>query len=113
MIVSSTFAIDTHEQRGGGRYVIERHTDDAGRVYQVGPYLAPSKFDVAARMAARALEIDAQMAAVAAEKQEREAADAKVVAVLDAAVKAGTLTEDEIKRAGYTAPSEKIDGGRK
>jgi hypothetical protein len=61
-IVSSTHTIDTHAQVGGGRYVIERHTDDAGRVYQVGPWLAPEGFDVAARVAARASQINEQLA---------------------------------------------------
>ena len=61
-IVSSVTIIDAHEQSSGGRYVIERHTDDAGGVYQVGPYLAPAGFDTAARLALRATEIDAQLA---------------------------------------------------
>jgi hypothetical protein len=112
-IVSSTHTVDAHPQRGGGRYVVERHTDDVGRVFTVGPWLAPDKFDVAARVVARALEIDAQFERDALDKQEREAADAKVVAVLDTAVKAGALTEEEIKRAGYTAPSGKIDGSKR
>ena len=61
-IVSSTFTQDAHTQRDGSRYTIERHTDDAGRVYQVGPYLAPEGFDVAARMASRAVQINEQLA---------------------------------------------------
>ena len=61
-IVSSTFTQDAHVQRDGSRYTIERHTDDAGRVYQVGPYLAPVGFDVAARMASRAVQIGEQLA---------------------------------------------------
>lgn len=61
-IVSSTHTIDAHTQQGGGRYVIERHTDDAGQVYQVGPYLAPEGFDVAARLASRATQISDQLA---------------------------------------------------
>jgi hypothetical protein len=61
-IVSSTHTIDAHTQQGGGRYVIERHTDDAGRVYQVGPWLAPVGFDVQARVTSRAAEINAQLA---------------------------------------------------
>jgi hypothetical protein len=112
-IVSSTHTIDAHQQQGGGRYVIERHTDDAGVVHQVGPWLAPEGFDVAARVTARAVALDAQIAAVALEAQERIAADAKVIAVLDTAVKAGTLTDEEIKKAGYTAPSENIDRSKR
>ena len=61
-IVSSAAIIDAHTQQGGGRYVIERHTDDAGVVHQVGPYLAPDGFDTAARLAARATQIDEQLA---------------------------------------------------
>jgi hypothetical protein len=61
-IASSTYTQDAHTQQGGGRYVIERHTDDAGQVYQVGPWLAPSGFDVQARVTSRAAEINAQLA---------------------------------------------------
>lgn len=61
-IVSSTYTQDAHTQRGGERYTIERHTDDAGKVYSVGPYLAPEGFDVAARMASRAVQIGEQLA---------------------------------------------------
>ena len=61
-IVSSTHTIDAHTQQGGGRYVIERHTDQDGQVYQVGPYLAPAGFDVDARLAARATQISDQLA---------------------------------------------------
>ena len=61
-IVSSTNTIDAHAQQGGGRYVIERHTDDVGKVYQVGPYLAPEGFDTTARLASRAAQISDQLA---------------------------------------------------
>jgi hypothetical protein len=61
-IVSSTFTQDAHTQKDGGRYVVERHTDDAGKVYQVGPYVAPVGFDVQARVASRAVEISEQLA---------------------------------------------------
>jgi hypothetical protein len=61
-IVSSTFTQDTHTQQGGGRYVVERHTDDAGQVFEVGPWLAPAGFDVQARVTSRASEINAQLA---------------------------------------------------
>jgi len=61
-IVSSTFTQDAHTQQGGGRYVIERNTDDAGKVYQVCPWLAPVGFDVQARVTSRATEINAQLA---------------------------------------------------
>jgi len=61
-IVSSTHTIDAHTQQGGGRYVIERHTDQDGKVCQVGPYLAPEGFDTAARLASRATQISDQLA---------------------------------------------------
>lgn len=61
-IVSSTYTIDAHTQRDGSRYVVERHTDDAGRVYQAGPYLVADESLVAARLAARAAEISDQLA---------------------------------------------------
>ena len=61
-IVSSIAIVDQYTQAGGGRYVIERHTDNAGRVHQVGPYLAPAGFDVDARLASRATELAEQLA---------------------------------------------------
>jgi len=61
-IVSSEALIDAHAQRDGGRYVIERHTDDMGAVVQIGPYHAPAGFDIAARLAARAAQISDEMA---------------------------------------------------
>jgi hypothetical protein len=61
-IVSSTFTEDAHTQKDGGRYVVERHTDDAGKVYQVGPWLAPAGFDVQARVSSRATENSNQLA---------------------------------------------------
>ena len=61
-IISSTYTEDAHRQRGGGRYVLERHTDDAGKVYQVGPWVAPDGMDVQARVNARAAEINEQLA---------------------------------------------------
>ena len=61
-IVSSESIIDAHVQANGSRYVIERHTDVDGVVRQIGPYSAPEGFDVAARLASRAVEISDQMA---------------------------------------------------
>ena len=61
-IVSSIATIDAHQQQDGARYVVEVHTDQDGRTYQVGPYLAPARFDTAARLASRALEISAHLA---------------------------------------------------
>lgn len=56
-IISSTYAQDAHAQKGGGRYIYERHTDDAGKVYDVTPYVAEPGFDVAGRVAARAQQL--------------------------------------------------------
>lgn len=61
-IVSSEYIADGHTQKSGGRYVIERHTDDVGKVYQLSPYLAPDGLDIAARLATHANEINAQLA---------------------------------------------------
>lgn len=61
-IVSSVVEADAHTQREGGRFVVEKHTDDAGQIYTVGPYLAPSGFDVQGRLNARAQEINVQLA---------------------------------------------------
>lgn len=61
-IVSSTFTQDAHVQRDGSRYTIERHADDAGQVYQIGPYLVPDRTDVAAMVTARAAQINEQLA---------------------------------------------------
>lgn len=109
-IVSSTHTVG-HAQRDGRRYVVELHTDDAGVVHRV-EYLAAEKADYADIMAARAVQIDASIVEAAMQKQEREASYAKVVAVLDTAVKAGALTKEEIEKAGYVLPPEKVAGGR-
>jgi hypothetical protein len=67
-IVSSVNIIDAHTQPGGGRYVIERHTDSDSVVHQVGPYLAPAGFDTAARLASRAISIADQLAQAEADQ---------------------------------------------
>lgn len=61
-IISSTHTIDAHAQEGAGHYVVERHTDDAGVVHQIGPWLAPAGFDIDARLASRATELAEQLA---------------------------------------------------
>jgi hypothetical protein len=64
-IVSSVVIVDSHAQRSGSRYVVERHTDDAGRVYTVGPYLLSeglTEADAQARANARAVQINEQLA---------------------------------------------------
>ncbi len=65
-IVTSEAIQDSYTQPGGGRYVIERHTDQAGRVYQVGPYLVAPGFDVQAALTARATQINDDLAAAEA-----------------------------------------------
>ena len=61
-IVSSFANIDAHAQQDGARYVVEVHTDQDGKTYQVGPYLAPVGFDTDAMLASRALEISTHLA---------------------------------------------------
>lgn len=61
-IVSSVYTQDAHTQVGGGRYTYERHTDDAGKVYDMTPYVAAPGFDVAGRMAARAQQLNEWLA---------------------------------------------------
>jgi len=61
-ILTSVVIVDTYSQANGSHYVIERHTDTEGVVYQMGPYLVPLGFNVEARMAQRVLEINEQMA---------------------------------------------------
>jgi len=66
-IVSSTYTQDAHTQANGERYVVEYHTDSESRVHQVGPWLAPVGFDVAARVAERAVALAEQLAEAEAE----------------------------------------------
>ncbi len=66
-IVTSEAIQDAYTQPGGSRYVIERHTDNLGQVYQVGPWLAAPGADVQAILAARAAELNDQLAAVEAQ----------------------------------------------
>lgn len=61
-IVQTIVKADDYEQRGGGRYVVERHTDHLGNEYMAGPYLAQPGFDYNARATARAAEIEQQLA---------------------------------------------------
>lgn len=61
-IVSSVALEDTHTQPNGAKYVIERHTDSAARLHQIGPYLAEVGFDISARLASRAVDLAEQLA---------------------------------------------------
>ena len=67
-IVSSTYTPDGHQQEGGGRYVTELHTDDAGTVHRY-EYLASAAWgatECTATMQARVLEINERLAAAEA-----------------------------------------------
>lgn len=61
-IVTSEAIVDTHTQPDSSRYVWERHVDNLGIVYQIGPYLAPAGFDIEARLASRASALSDQLA---------------------------------------------------
>lgn len=104
-IVSSTHTVG-HAQRDGRRYVREVHTDQAGSQHHA-EYLAANKTDYAAVMAARAAKIDAVIVETEQKQAERSAAEAKIAVALDVAVTAGTLTREEIEKAGYVLPTEK------
>lgn len=66
-IVSSSYTPDAHQQKGGGRYVTEDHTDSTGRIHSqiYGP--VPDDFDCEARMRRTAAQLDEQLAAEEAE----------------------------------------------
>lgn len=69
-IVESTYKADDHEQKGGGRYVVERHVDNLGRPITFGPYLLQDGMDPAAIMTARAARLNAEFARADAEAAE-------------------------------------------
>ena len=60
-IVSSSYIADAHSQANGGRYVTEYHTDNAGLVLQLGPYLAEAGTDIEALMLSRAAILNMQI----------------------------------------------------
>lgn len=62
-IVTSSYAADADEQAGGGRYVVETHTDDLGRTITCGPYLLRDGMDAEAIMRERAERLNAEFAA--------------------------------------------------
>ena len=66
-IVSSTYTTDAHQQVGGGRWTIERHTDNTGRVHTVGPWLWNGADDRDAILSARAAQINEDLAAAEAD----------------------------------------------
>jgi len=98
VIVSSDFTVG-HAQADGRRYVTERHTFDDGSV-EVVEYLADSKADHAAIMAARALVIEGNRIASTEREAEQAAAEGKLQAVLAIAESKGEISREELEMAG-------------
>jgi len=71
MSIVSSFNQDAHAQAAGGAYVTELHTDTSGKVYTVGPYLAPQGLDVPARVAANAAALALSLADAEADQVTR------------------------------------------
>lgn len=67
IITQSIYIADDYTQANGARYVIERHTDDLGRVMQFGPYLCDESMNPQAIMEQRAARLNADFAARDAE----------------------------------------------
>ena len=64
-IVSSSYAIDAHQQQDGGRYVRETHTDNTGKVYDGIIYRLPAgagTTEADAFLAQHAASLDVQLA---------------------------------------------------
>lgn len=68
VITQSVYIEDDYTQADGSRYVIERHTDDLGRVMQFGPYLCYPDMNPQNIMSARAARLNADFAAREAEE---------------------------------------------
>ena len=98
-IISSTYTVG-HAQASGLHYVVEVHTWDTGEVTKLEYGPLPSKTDFQAIANARARQIEADRIKVEAERIEKEAADAKLATVIDAAIKAGTLTKEDVEKTG-------------
>lgn len=67
VITQSIYIADEHTQASGARYVIERHTDDLGRVMQFGPYLCEPDMNPENIMLERAARLNQDFAARDAE----------------------------------------------
>lgn len=108
-IVSSTYTAG-HAQRNGARYVRERHTWDDGTmtVIEYGPIMT-DKVDLQAIADDRARRMEADKATQAVEQQDREAVEQKLATVLDAAVKAGTVTDEELQKIGLYEAKQKAE----
>ena len=102
-IVSSSHVVGL-PQIDGRCYVIERHEMDDGEelLIEYGPVEA---IDYDATMRARAIDIDQARADQALREKEREAAEVAVATVLDAAIKAGTINEQDVAKAGHERPA--------
>ena len=111
ILISSTY-VEGHAQRDGLRWIVEaREFDDPtlqrthGRI-EYGP-VDVSKVDLQAIMDERSVAILAEHAVREQEKADQDAVDAKVLSALDGLVKAGTITEDDLRKTGLPVPSEK------
>lgn len=111
-IVESSFAIG-HAQRNGSRYVTETHVWDTGEVttLEYGP-IQTKDADLQAIADARARQIETDRATAETEKQDRAAAEQKLATVLDDAVKAGTVTDEELAKLGMLDVKRKAEGAR-
>lgn len=69
-IVQSTYKIDETPQPGGGYYVVERHTDNLGRVLTFGPYILSDGMNPQTIMQDRATRLDQEFALREMEEQE-------------------------------------------
>lgn len=107
-IISSTYTVG-HAQASGLHYVTETHTWDTGEVSRLEYGPLPSKTDFQSIANARAQQIEADRIKVEAEKIEKEAADAKLATVIDAAVKAGTLTKEDIEKTGLSVDPATVE----
>lgn len=111
-ITSSSFALG-HAQRNEARYVTETHVWDTGErtVLEYGP-IHTDKVDLQAIADARARQIETDRAAAEAERQDRAAVEQKLATVLDDAVKAGTVTDEELAKLGMLDVKRKAEGAK-
>lgn len=108
MIVSSE-ARPGHAQRDGRRYVIEthQHEDRSIEVLEYGP-ISTDKVDLNAIAVDRAQRLNDEREEQSQLRVERKAAEDKAVAVLEAALVKGEVTEDELRKAGVLVPRERV-----
>lgn len=70
IITQSVYIEDGHTQQDGSRYVVERHTDDLGRVMEFGPYLCYPGMNPQTIMDERAARLNADFALRDAEQSQ-------------------------------------------